>query len=118
MGTLNDVLKVQAELSKSLGYDQIRVNITNGHFLNIALVNSPWKDLPADQKNAKALEIARLAYRIYPSQSDLMAVSVTFAVHRTYLGVFNYDDSRDSFGFEIPQLVAASQTSSPTLAVH
>ena len=118
MGTLQDLVKVQAELSKSLGHDQIRVNITNGRFLNIALVNSAWKDLPADQKHAKAIEIARLAYRSYPSRSALTAVSVTFAIHRTYLGFFNYDDTRDCFGFELPQLTAESSASNPTLAVH
>jgi hypothetical protein len=103
VSTLQDLQKVQAELAKTLGQDAIRVNLNNGS-LNIALVNSPLKELPADQKRAKALEIARLAYRSDPSRSTLSAVSVAFAVHRTYLGFFNYDNSTDSFGFEIAQL--------------
>ena len=118
VGTLQDLQRVQAELTKTLGYNEVRVNLNNGHFLNIAVVNSPWKDLPAGQKNAKAIEIARLAYASYPSRSALQAVSVTFAIHRTYLGFFNYDDTRDSFGFEVPQLTAESLTSSPTVAVN
>jgi hypothetical protein len=117
LGTLQDLQKVQGELEKALGYNEIRVNLNNSHFLNIAVVNSPWRELPADQKNAKAVEIARLAYGSYPSRSALSAVSVTFAVHRTYVGFFNYDDSGDSYGFEIPQLTAESPTS-PAVAAH
>jgi hypothetical protein len=118
MGTLRDLAKVQVELSKSLGQEQINVNLMNSRFLNVSLVNSAWKDRPPDQKHAKAIEIARLAYRSYPSQSTLTAVTVTFAIHRTYLGFFNYDDTRDRFGFEIPELTAGSSASNPTLAVH
>jgi hypothetical protein len=109
-GTLQDLQKVQADLAKALNYDQIRVNLINGDVLQLAVVNSPWNELPADRKQAKALDIARLAYNSYPSRSALHSVTVAFAVHRSYLGVFNYDDSRDSLGFEIPQLMAEPQT--------
>jgi hypothetical protein len=91
-GTFQDLLKVQEELSKTLGYDDLRVSLMNVNgslLLNVAVVNSPWKDLPAGQKNAKAIEIARLAYADYPSRSGLRAVNVTFAIHHTYLGFFN-----------------------------
>ena len=113
-GTLLDLQKVQQELAKALGRDEIRVFLNNGRFLSISVVNSPLNGLPADQKRAKALEIARLAYDSYPSRSVLQIVKVTFAVHRSYLGVFSYDNSMDSFSFEIPQLKAG--TSAPTKA--
>jgi|ERR1700682_2235630 len=103
-GTLLDLQKVQRELAKALGRDEIRVFLSNGRFLNISVVNSPLNGLPADQKRAKALEIARLAYDSYASRSVLQIVTVTFAVHRSYLGVFSYDNSTDSFSFEIHQL--------------
>jgi hypothetical protein len=110
-GTLQDVQRVQHGLVRQLGSIEIRVLLSNHRFLNISVVNSPWKSLPAIEKNAKALEIARLAYNSYRSRSDLDRVSVTFAVHRSYLGVFTYDNSTDSFSFETRELAAA--TSSP-----
>ena len=116
-GMVQDLQKVRAELAKTLGFNEITVNLMNDRFLNIAVMNSPWNDLPADQKSVKALEIARLAYSSFPSRSALSSVSVTFGVQRTYLGVVNYSDSRDSFRFEAPKLTAESPASSP-VAVH
>jgi hypothetical protein len=96
--TLQDVQRVQQELARQLGHSDIRVLLSNQRFLNISVVNSPWKTLSAVKKNAKALEIARLAYESW--------VSVTFAGHRSYLGVFAYDDATDSFSFGALQLAA------------
>lgn len=99
-----DLLVVQSQLAKALGRDDIRVNLNNGHLLNIGVVNSPLNELPTEQKKAKAIEIARLAYNGYPSRYELTGVSVAFAVHRSYLGLFDYDDSTDSFNFEASDL--------------
>jgi hypothetical protein len=107
-GKLQDLQRVQQELSRALRHDEIRVLLSNDRFLNISVVNSPLRALPVDQKSAKALEIARLAYDSYSSRSALQRVTVTFAVHRSYLGIFTYDNSTDSFSFEIPQLTAGS----------
>jgi hypothetical protein len=104
-GTLQDLQAVQGQLVRVLGHNEIRVLVNNGHFLSIRLVNSPLQDLPPDRKKAKALEIARLAYNGYRSRSDLKSVTVTFAVHRSYLlGFFTYYDSTDSFNFQVPNL--------------
>jgi hypothetical protein len=106
-GIFQDLRKLQLDLAKALGYDQIQVQLINGDSLQIGVLNSPWKELPADQKNSKALAIARLAYKGYRSRSALRSVTVNFAVHRSYLGVFDYD-SRDPFEFEISQLTSES----------
>jgi hypothetical protein len=107
--TLQDLQKVQRDLAKELGNNEIRVNLNNGRFLSIGVVNSPLRALPADQRNAKALELARIAYNSYPSRSALNSISVTFASHRSYLGVFTYDDYRDAFSFEASQLTSETQ---------
>lgn len=57
-GKLQDLQRVQQELSRALRHDEIRVLLSNGRFLNISVVNSPLRALPVDQKSAKALEIA------------------------------------------------------------
>jgi len=110
---LRDVQPVQRELLKA-GYGDIRVSVVNNlsaneTFLTVNVVNSPLRTLPAAQRNAEALEIARLAYKSYPSASTLRSVSVTFSIHRSYLfGMFNYDNSADGVTFEISQLTADS----------
>jgi hypothetical protein len=89
-GMFQDLLVVRNQLAKALGHNEIRVDLNNGHFLNIGVVNSPLNDLPDEQKKARAFEIARLAYNSYPSRSELTGVSVTFEVDRSYvLGFFN-----------------------------
>jgi len=88
----------------TLGDNNVGVLLSNGSTLSIRLVNSPLKDLPAAEKATKAREIARLALESYAPRSALKSVSVTFAVHRSYLGFFNYDDSTDVFRFDIAQL--------------
>ena len=98
-----DIVTVQAALVRALGLNQIRVLLA-GQFLNVGIVNSPLHDLSVDEKKAKALEIARLAYNTFPSRSELKDIIVTFAVHRSYLGIFNFDDSRDSFNFDVTDL--------------
>jgi hypothetical protein len=107
--SLPELQKVQQVVQHALGNSEIRVVLINGHILNVGVVNSPLKALPPVEKNAKRLEIARMAYDSYASRSALRSVNVTFAVHRNYLGIFNYDDSRDSFSFGVGQLADSAR---------
>jgi hypothetical protein len=102
-----DLVVIQTQLVKVLGYSDIRVNLMNGAFLKVEVANSPLNDLPAEQKKTKAIEIARVAFNADPSRSELKSVSVAFAIHRSYLlGFFTYDNSSDAFSFEVADLVA------------
>jgi hypothetical protein len=91
-------------VSKAVGVDTITVNLNNGEYLTIGVVNTPLKDLPSDKKKAKALEIATLGYRSYAQMPNLSEVRVVFVVQRSYLGVFNYTDGTDAFGFSKSEL--------------
>jgi len=106
---LPGVLKVQQQLVATFGYNNIRVMVLNGRYLTIGVVNSPWTDLPAAAKKAKALEIAQVAYRNYESKAALQGIQVAFVVHKEYLlGFFTYDNASDAFSF-----VAAEFESAP-----
>jgi len=111
VSTLKDLQIVTMQLVAALHHDQIRVFLNNGHFLSVGVINSPWNSLPPDQKKTKALEIARVAYQAYPSRSELKSVIVTFGTHETYFGIVNYDNSTDSFAFDVSEL-----TTGPTSA--
>ena len=103
-GTLRELQQVQRAVSKVVGSDNVSVNVNNGKYLTIGLVNTPLKELPAAQKKAKALEVAALAYRSYPSKSSVTDVNVVFVVRRSYLMVFNYTDATDVFMFSASEL--------------
>jgi hypothetical protein len=103
---VKDLIQVQRELAKKLGSNDIGVNLTNGGFLTIRLVNSPLNELPEVERNAKALEIAQVAYNNYPSHSALQSVSVNFGIHRKYL-IVSYEGSAGVYRFAASQLEAA-----------
>ncbi|SRR6266487_433441 len=109
-GTLSDLQQVQRTVSKALGADTVTVTLNNGQYMTIGVVNTPLKDLPSDQKKAKALEVAALGYRSYPSMPNLSEVRVVFVVQRSYLGVFSYTDGTDAFSFSKSKLSSIDNT--------
>jgi len=99
-----DLVRVQLAVSKEVGPYATGIKIVNGSYLDVSVANSPWHDGAENEKYPEALKIARIAYRSYSARRDLRQVSVTFAVHRTYLLFINYDDSRDSYRFDVSEL--------------
>jgi hypothetical protein len=100
---IGELQQVQQAASKAVG-SEVNVNLNNGNSLVIGIVNSPLKALPTEQKKAKALEVAQLAYRSYPQAAKLDQVSVVFVTQKSYVGVVNYKDTSDAFNFTAPDL--------------
>ena len=96
---LSEVQEVQRQVAAATGHHQLSVNLNNGRFLTVGMVNSPFKELPDGQKEAKAREIALLAYKAFPSRTALESIAVVFVVHRNYFFVFNVTDATDYHGF-------------------
>jgi hypothetical protein len=103
---LRDLDAVQHALTAALGTHNIQITLTNGRVLNVNVVSPPSTTKAAPQNRSNALEIARLAYRSYSSRRMLSAVTVTFTIRQTYLGILNFDNSR-SFVFPVSQLDAS-----------
>jgi hypothetical protein len=103
-GTLSELMQVQQKVVEAAGTNNVNVNLNNGQNLQIALVNTSLKDLPAGQKSAKAREIAQAAYRGYSKASELEQVSVVFVVQQRYAGVFNYTNGTDAISFTPAEL--------------
>jgi hypothetical protein len=106
-GTLGDLQAVQKAVAAHVGTDNIRVNLNNGRYLTVGVVNTPLKTLPDAERRAKAREIAQVAYSSYSSKASLETVGVTFVVHRSYFLVFNYTDATDYFVFTPAELAEA-----------
>ena len=110
--SLSALGQLQSEAPNKFPQQQITFNITtraNGTFLTVRFVNSPWNELPAAEKQAKALEAARWAYATYASRSKLDEVTVVFGTHSSYGGVLNVQSSSGAFQFPAQQLAADSR---------
>jgi hypothetical protein len=104
---IGDLQRLQQQLQQQTGQNDIAINLNNGGYLSVRLVNSPWKNLPADQKQAKSLELARLAYNDWPKRADLDSVSVTYETHQS-VGPLYYDNAMDTTEFTISQLTSTN----------
>src|SRR5215510_9474753 len=113
---IGELQQVQQAVSKAVG-SEVNVNLNNGNSLVIGIVNSPLKDLPTEQKKAKALEFAQLAYRSYSQAAKLDQVSIVFVAQKSYGGVVNYKDSSDALNFTSSDL-SSPKSSGGESSVH
>jgi hypothetical protein len=104
VGELRDV---QSEVVKATGHEEVTVNLSNGHFLAVGLVNAPSAAWPKQRRQSQAREIAQLAYDKIHSRVSLDTVVVTYVAHRKYLLVFDYTNGMDSFAFKANELERA-----------
>jgi hypothetical protein len=98
---LTDIQKVQAQVTKDAGTNNVNVRLMNGAYLQIEIVNTSWNDKPGDEKKAKAQEIARSAYAAYGPKAELRGMSVAFVIQKDYLGFFHYSNSTDAYSFDV-----------------
>ena len=101
--SLNPVLN---QVGKKVGDGYINVTISNDRFLTVAITNSKLNDLDADHRKANARQIARVAYQAYESRAQLEKVSVSFGISKSYLSIFHYHQTTDSYGFKASDLKA------------
>jgi len=110
--SVEGIVALQRALQKATGQENVTVFLNNGRYLDIGLVNSPWKSLPSAAKAAKAREVAGLAFAAYPDRSSLARIGVTYTTDRTYFLVVHYTDATDAYAFAPGDLLQASAGSS------
>ena len=103
-GVLGELRDVHSEVVKATGHDEVTVNLSNGHFLAVGLVNAPSAEWPKERRQSQAREIAQLAYDKLHLRVSLDTVAVTYVAHRKYLLVFDYTNGMDSFAFKASEL--------------
>jgi hypothetical protein len=101
---LGELQKVQTAVGKAAGTDAVNVNLNNGKFLRIGIINSALGDLPADDKKAKVLELAKVAYKSYPKSAELEQVSIAFVTQKSYAGLVNFTDTSEVGNFKPSEL--------------
>ena len=101
---VGDLRAVQSEVAKATGHDEVTVNLSNGRFLAVGLVNSPSAEWPKERRQSQARQIAQLAYDKVHSRLSLDTVFVSYVVHRKYVFFFDYTNSLDTFTFKASDL--------------
>jgi hypothetical protein len=109
--SLGELQAVQAAVAKAAGTPAVQVNLMNGKYLSVGIVNSPMGKLPRDAKQAKALELARVAFQALSKRQALAKVRVSFVVHERRFLIVNYTNSMDSYAFD-PRALAADSGNS------
>lgn len=73
-----DLLVVRRAVQPRVGSSAVEARIANGTTLTVTIVNSPMRLLPSEQKQAKARELARVAYDAYADRARLGGVQIVF----------------------------------------
>ena len=102
--SLGELQQVQAAVAKEAGSTAVNINLMNGKYLSVGIVNSPLNKLPRDAKRAKALELARVALQALPRREGLQKVRVTFVVQERRFLIVNFTNATDSFTFDPGEL--------------
>ncbi len=97
--SLEGIAKIQKAVQQATGQENITVFLNNGRYLDIGLVNSPWKSLPSAEKAARARHVAGLALAADPDRASLASINVTYTINRTYFLVVHYTDTTDAYAF-------------------
>lgn len=110
VSSVRDLFAVQQAVVKATGHAAVKINLTNGRFLRVAMTNSPFATLPDDARRAKAQAIARVAFDAYPPRTSLESVSVVFVKYKVTFFVFTYTDVTDAFTFKPADLTPPPAT--------
>ncbi len=102
--SLGELQQVQVAVAKEAGTPLVQINLMNGKYLSVGIVNSPLGKLPCDAKQAKALELARAAFQALSKRQAVAKVRVTFVVYERRFLIVNYTNTTDSFIFDPGEL--------------
>jgi hypothetical protein len=110
VSSVGDLFAVQQAVVKATGHTAVKVNLTNGRFLTVAMTNPPFASLSDDARRAKAQAIAQVAFDTYPARASLESVSVAFVKYKVTFFVFTYTDATDAFTFKPADLTRQPAT--------
>ena len=106
--SLSELQQVQAAVAKEAGTPAVGINLMNGKYLSVGIVNSPIGKLPRDARQAKALTLARVAFQALSSRQALAKVRVSFVDQERRFLIVNYTNTTDSFTFDPGELASDS----------
>jgi len=95
--TVAELQAVKQAVVRATGHSDVQVRLAGAGGLSVSLINSPLMALPAEKRNSKALDIARVAFDSHPRRASLQSVKVAFLVRKWFLFVFGEVSSEHTF---------------------
>ncbi len=96
---------LQNRLQSKFGTQNIGLTISNGNMLMVSFVNSGFNELPPQEQQQKARDIALFVTQNYGSIQQIKQIWVSFVIYRTLFNVFNYTNSLDTFMYDRRELL-------------
>jgi hypothetical protein len=106
--TVAELQAVKQAVVRATGHSDVQVKLAGAGGLSVSLINSPLMALPAEKRNSKALDIARVAFDSHPRRASLQSVKVAFLVRKWFLFVFGEVSS--AYTFPASDLVTPPKT--------
>src|SRR5262245_17361323 len=94
---LKDLAPLRDRLINQYHQQNVEVALTNGNVLDIGFINSEFNALGAEQKEAKAREIAIFAKGHYASIEGIDTVRIAFVTRNNYVVIIM--ESADKYDF-------------------
>jgi hypothetical protein len=107
---VGELVPVHQAVQARVDHGTVRIKVDD-RVLTALVFNSPLRGLPADQKTAKARELATAAYQAYANRARIARVRIVFAVEASVPFV-RYDDRRDAHDFDASELRAGAPAAS------
>ena len=94
---LKDLASLRDQLIKQYHQQNVEVKLTNGNALNIKFINSEFNALGAEQKEAKAREIANFVKGHCASIDGVETVGIAFVTRNNYVVIIK--ETEDKYDF-------------------
>jgi len=107
-GGLGDMIALKDTLSSQLKISQISVNITNGKYLSVGLINSPYNDSSSEVQKKLALQIGETAYNLVGKKNHLVAGRVNYISSQNFF-IFHSTSTR-GVSMELSRFTARDTT--------
>lgn len=99
VGTFSDLFKIRAKVQKIITTGDIAVNINNGAYLSISIINSALNNKTSGDRKTTAEKVAAIAYKNYADREHLKEVFVVFASHERKYLIVDYNSTIETFSY-------------------
>lgn len=111
VGAFGNMFTIRKEVQKLVTTGDVAVNISNGVYLSVSIINSALNEKSSEARKAVSDKIAKIAYDKYEARKNLREIYVIFASHERKYLIVNYNSTIDSFNYRPSDLKTESQNS-------
>lgn len=99
VGSFKDLFAIREKVQKITESENVAVNINNGAYLSVTVVNSPLNDKTSEERKSVSNKVARIAYNHYKNRKSLKKIYVAYSAHERKYLIVDYTYSVDWFEY-------------------